>query len=88
MVFASASILQGQLASGLPADIQQHLPGLKSDAQRAIQFVRSAPGITSALVGMSCREHLDEDMGTARVPPLNMEQFRALFKGDANAEGG
>jgi hypothetical protein len=34
------------------ADLAEVLHGLESDVQRAIQFVRSAPGLTSALVGM------------------------------------
>jgi aryl-alcohol dehydrogenase-like predicted oxidoreductase len=81
MVFASASLLQGRLTSGLPDDVRTWLPGLQSDAQRAIQFVRSTPGVTCALVGMSQLGHITENLGTARVPPLNLEQFRALFKG-------
>jgi len=79
MVFASASLLQGQLASGMPAELDERLPGLQTDAQRAIQFVRSTPGITCALVGMSRREHLEEDLATARMAPLSVEQFRGIF---------
>jgi aryl-alcohol dehydrogenase-like predicted oxidoreductase len=79
MVFASASLLQSQLAAGLPADIRARFPGLQTDAQRAIQFVRSTPGITSALVGMSRREHVEENLSTASVPPLTLEEFRGIF---------
>lgn len=85
MVFASASLLQGQLASGMPAELGQRLPGFKTDAQRAIQFVRSTPGITCALVGMSRRAHVDENLATARVAPLSVEQFRGIF---ARSSGG
>lgn len=81
MVFSSASLLQGQLTSGLPDEIKSWMPGLKSDAQRALQFVRSTPGITCAMVGMSRREHIDENLATAHVPPLSLEEFRAIFKG-------
>jgi aryl-alcohol dehydrogenase-like predicted oxidoreductase len=81
MVFASASLLQGQLAEGLPPQITRHFPTLRTDAQRAIQFVRSTPGITSALVGMSRREHIEENLATAAVPPLSIEEYRALFSG-------
>src|SRR5260370_16195775 len=49
---ASASLLQGQVARNLPAFVAQAL-GLENDAERALQFVRSSPGITTALVGMS-----------------------------------
>jgi aryl-alcohol dehydrogenase-like predicted oxidoreductase len=81
MVFASASLLQGQLAEGLPDDIVKHLPGLATNAQRSIQFVRSTPGVTCALVGMSRREHVDENAATARVAPLDFKAYRAMFGG-------
>ncbi len=79
MVFASATLLQTQLTQGLPEDCLAWFPGLKTDAQRAIQFVRSTPGITAALVGMSRREHVEEDLGTAAVAPLSPNEFRAIF---------
>jgi aryl-alcohol dehydrogenase-like predicted oxidoreductase len=79
MVFASASLLQGRLAEGLPPEITRHFQGLKTDAQRAIQFVRSTPGVTCALVGMSRREHVEENLATAVVQPLRSEEYRALF---------
>ncbi len=79
LVFASASLLQQQLTQGLPDETHGWFPGLEKDSQRAIQFVRSTPGIVSALVGMSKREHLTENLGTAVKPPLNLEQFRAIF---------
>lgn len=80
LTFASATLLQGQLASGLPAKVHGWVPHLKTDAQRAIQFVRSTPGITCALVGMCRREHLVENLETASTPPLSHEDFRAIFK--------
>lgn len=78
-VVASASILQGRLARALPADLERRLPGLASDAQRSLQFVRSAPGLTSALVGMKRVEHVRENLGLAQVAPLTPEQFRGAF---------
>ncbi len=80
MVFSSASLLQGHLARGLPAGLQQWIPGLATDAQRAIQFVRSTPGITCALVGMTKRKHLEENIATARVPPLPLTEYRKMFQ--------
>lgn len=79
MVFASASLLQGQLSKGLPAEIREWFPALRTDAQCAIQFVRSTPGITCALVGMSRREHVEENLATPAEPPLNAEQYRTMF---------
>jgi aryl-alcohol dehydrogenase-like predicted oxidoreductase len=67
------------LTDDLPPETHPWFPGLETDAQRAIQFVRSTPGIVSALVGMSHKEHLVENLRTAQTPPLNLDQFRAIF---------
>jgi aryl-alcohol dehydrogenase-like predicted oxidoreductase len=79
LVFASASLMQGHLAEGLPAQIRNGFPDLQIDAQCAIQFVRSTPGITCALVGMSRRAHVEENLATACVAPLTLAQFRSLL---------
>ncbi len=79
MVFASASLMQAHLTEGLPAQIRNGFPDFETDAQRAIQFVRSTPGITCALVGMSRREHVEENLATASVAPLTLAQFRSLL---------
>ena len=57
------------------------LPGLSKDAQRAVHFLRSTPGVTSALVGMTRPEHVAENLATAAVPRLSLEDFRAIFTG-------
>ena len=77
-LMASASLLQGQVASGLPAFVAEAL-GLGSDAERALQFVRSAPGVTTALVGMSRVEHVTANAKLVRVPPATIDQFSNLF---------
>ncbi|MCS6804147.1 MAG: aldo/keto reductase [Acidobacteriota bacterium] len=79
IVMASASILQGRLTRQLPADLQRALPSLETDAQRAIQFVRSTPGVTTALVGMSRVAHVQENLRTAQVAPAPLEDFMKLF---------
>jgi len=81
MVFASASLLQGQLTQGLPPQFRSWFPRLQTDAQRAIQFARSTPGITCALVGMSKLEHVQENLATALAAPMTLEQFRAILQG-------
>jgi len=78
--FASGSILQGQLSQGMSDELRNRFDGLATDAQRAIQFVRSTPGVTCALVGMSHKEHVEENLETASVPPLSPERYRALFE--------
>jgi aryl-alcohol dehydrogenase-like predicted oxidoreductase len=78
-VMASASVYQGQLTRGLPAVVTEYLPGFTSDAQRAIQFVRSTPGIGTALVGMKTLAHVEDNVGVAAVSPMPWEQFKRLF---------
>jgi aryl-alcohol dehydrogenase-like predicted oxidoreductase len=79
-VMASAPIYQGKLAQNLPPVIAEFLPGLATDAQRALQFVRSTPGIGTALVGMKTLAHVDENAAVAAVPPLVGEQLQRLFR--------
>jgi aryl-alcohol dehydrogenase-like predicted oxidoreductase len=78
-VFTSASILQGRLSHGLPPEIAAVFPDLASDAQRALQFSRSAPGVTTALVGMSSTEHVEENLAIAATEPVATEAYRGLF---------
>jgi aryl-alcohol dehydrogenase-like predicted oxidoreductase len=78
-VVASASISQGQVARGLPESIREPLGSLATDAQTAIQFVRSTPGITTALVGMSSRAHVEENLKLVNVEPVTPEDLAQLF---------
>jgi aryl-alcohol dehydrogenase-like predicted oxidoreductase len=77
-LIASASLLQGQVASNLPGFVAEAL-GLDSDAERALQFVRSSPGITTALVGMSREEHVHTNAKLVNVAPATIDQFSKLF---------
>jgi aryl-alcohol dehydrogenase-like predicted oxidoreductase len=78
-VVASASMLQGRVAQGLPPAVRDPLGSLATDAQTAIQFVRSTPGITTALVGMSRVEHVEENLKLTEVEPVDGEAFSNLF---------
>src|SRR5882762_984031 len=69
-VMASASVHQGQLTRNLPPMITEYIPGLTSDAQRALQFVRSTPGVGTALVGMRSPAHVEENAKVGAVPPI------------------
>jgi aryl-alcohol dehydrogenase-like predicted oxidoreductase len=77
-LIASASLLQGQVASNLPGFVAEAL-GLENDAERALQFARSAPGITTALVGMSRAEHARANARLVGVPVATVDQFSGLF---------
>jgi aryl-alcohol dehydrogenase-like predicted oxidoreductase len=84
-VMCSASILQARLTQNLPGFVGKALTGLVTDGQRAIQFVRSTPGVTTALVGMSQRSHVEENLMVARIPPAPIEDFLQIFA-DREAE--
>jgi aryl-alcohol dehydrogenase-like predicted oxidoreductase len=77
-LIASASLLQGQVARNLPGFVAEAL-GLEDDAQRSLQFVRSSPGITTALVGMSHVEHVRANAKLVGVAPATVDQFSKLF---------
>lgn len=80
-VFASASIHQGRLSRDLPPRIGELFPGFATDAQRALQFARSAPGVTTALVGMSSPGHVVENLALAGHAPAPAEAYQQLFSG-------
>ncbi|REJ79270.1 MAG: aldo/keto reductase [Acidobacteria bacterium] len=82
-VMASASILQGQLSKGVPMHVRGVLGNPTTDAMTSIQFVRSTPGITTALVGMSSLAHVEENMSLVSVPPTPEQRFAELFTKDA-----
>jgi len=65
-VVASASLMQAQLTRQLPPAIAEAFPNATTDAQRALAFVRSLPGVTTALVGMKSDAHVDENLGAGR----------------------
>lgn len=60
-VVGSATLMQSQLTRALPPAIHSTFPGFSSDARRAIAFAQSLP-LTSALVGMKSRSHLEENL--------------------------
>lgn len=78
-VVSSASIMQSRLSSGLPPIVSASLQGLRTDAQRAIQFTRSTPGIDVALVGMSNISHVEENLEVAKTPLATAEDYLRLF---------
>lgn len=66
----SAVLYQNRLAQDLPAEIRARVAGAETDAQRAIQFARSTPGIGTALVGMRQVSHVEENLRVLAVPTL------------------
>jgi len=77
-VMGSATLYQGRLTQGLPPSIG-HVLGMKNDSENAIQFARSAPGMTTSLIGMGHREHVLANMKPALLPPARLEDWQKLF---------
>jgi aryl-alcohol dehydrogenase-like predicted oxidoreductase len=76
---SSAALLQGQLTRNLPPYIGDAL-GLKKNFEQALQFARSVPGVTTALVGMSRVEHVRANLALVGVEPAPRDQFLKLFE--------
>ena len=80
-VVTSASIGQGDLADAgaIPADVDATLAG-DTPAQRALNFARSAPGVTASLVGASDPAHVRENVAAGTFDPLGASAFDAVFE--------
>jgi aryl-alcohol dehydrogenase-like predicted oxidoreductase len=79
-VFTAAPLVHGRAARGMPLFFRQAFPGLASDAQRCLQFARSTPGVTTALVAMRSPEHVDENLALASRVPAPAEAIDKLFE--------
>ncbi|HET8760306.1 MAG TPA: aldo/keto reductase [Nitrospiria bacterium] len=77
-VMGSAALYQSRLAQDLPGEIRNRVTGFATDAQRAVQFARSTPGIGTALVGMKAVGHVDENLGTLAAPVLSRADLDRL----------
>lgn len=78
-VVASGTLYQGNLAQGLPPQLKQAL-GVEGDAEAAIQFVRSATKLTTALVGMGRRDHVEANLKVAEKPVVEREKWEGMFR--------
>ncbi len=78
-VMGSATLHQGRLVHSLPESVAEIL-GMKTDSANAIQFARSAPGLTTALIGMGHKEHVEENIKPAQTPPTDPEKWHKLFR--------
>ncbi|WP_224269897.1 aldo/keto reductase [Haloprofundus salinisoli] len=78
-VFASASLKQGDLVAGLPDAVAAEVEG-DSATQRALNFARSAPAVTAALVGTKSRNHVAENVAAGTFDPLGAKAFDAVFE--------
>jgi aryl-alcohol dehydrogenase-like predicted oxidoreductase len=77
-VVTSAALLQTGILGRVPESLSHQLAPLRTDAQRCLQFARSATGVTAALVGMKRAPHVIENLEVLHLPPLAAEQFAML----------
>ena len=77
-VIGSATLYQARLTHGLP-DFVGRILKMKSDAESAIQFSRSTPGLTTSLLGMGHKEHVAVNLKPALVPPTPPDEWSKLF---------
>jgi aryl-alcohol dehydrogenase-like predicted oxidoreductase len=77
-VVGSATLYQGNLTRGLPPIVGRVL-GLQTDADNAIQFARSAPGLATALIGMGRKSHVELNLKPALIPPTPAAEWKELF---------
>ena len=75
-VFTSVPFMQGRLLSpGVMPDFNDLKPSL-----RALQFIRSSPGVLAPLVGQKLSEHVSENLEIMNIPPMSNEDFLQLVK--------
>jgi aryl-alcohol dehydrogenase-like predicted oxidoreductase len=78
--FGSGSISQGRLAVvDFPDEVVAAFPGAGTSVVRALQFARSSPGVTTALVGVSNPGHAAEDFALAKLPPADPAILARIF---------
>jgi len=79
-VVVSVPLLQGKVLPHVPERFAQRMPDLSTNAQRAIQFVRSTPGVLAPLVGMRQAAHVRENAEVAAIAPLSGTAFFELLR--------
>lgn len=79
LVMGSAPLLQGKLLGKLPGPLSVFFPTAATDAQRALTFAAGAPGLTTALVGMSDPDHVEENTEILRQRRLEPLSWRKII---------
>jgi aryl-alcohol dehydrogenase-like predicted oxidoreductase len=78
-VVTSSPLLQGRVIGRLPHALRSAFGGSASDAQCAVQFARSIPGVGTVLVGMGQTVHVEEIMSLGRLDPAP-DVVESLFR--------
>jgi len=76
-VFASVPLMQAKL---LKPNTIPEFGNLPLASHRALQFVRSTPGIIAPLVGQKTAEHVNENLELVKIEPLSSTEFTDIIK--------
>ena len=76
----SAGLMQSGVLGNVPDEVMEALGGWESDAQAALHFNRSTPGLTTSLVGMSTPAHVRENLAAAQRAGVDAQTFWGLLK--------
>ena len=75
-VFTSVPFMQGRLLTpGVMPEFNELKPSL-----RALQFIRSTPGVLAPLVGQKSPEHVSENLEIMKIPSMSEDEFLELVK--------
>ena len=75
-VFTSVPFMQGRLLQpGVMPEFNNLKPSL-----RALQFIRSSPGVLAPLVGQKSLEHVTENLEIMKIPSIPESEFLELVK--------
>ena len=75
-VFTSVPFMQGRLLTpGVMPDFNNLKPSI-----RALQFIRSSPGVLAPLIGQKSPDHVSENLEIMKIPPMSDDEFLALIK--------
>ena len=76
-VFASVPLMQAKL---LAPNVLPEFGNMTKPSHRAVQFVRSTPGIIAPLVGQKSQAHVQENLEILKTPVLSETEFSDLVK--------
>ncbi len=76
-VFASVPLMQAKL---LAPNVLPEFGQMSKPSHRAMQFVRSTPGIIAPLVGQKSQAHVQENLDILATPVLSETEFSDLIK--------
>ncbi len=85
-VIGSHGLAKGVLAAQCADAVRGAMPDFANDAQRALQFNRSTPGLGVSLAGISSAAHLDDLLAVAARPPLAREDYLGLYRRTGDAQ--